>query len=386
MSTIGTQRNSDVKLINITKQFPSHDGKGIVTAVDDISLEIPNGELVTLLGPSGCGKTTTLRMISGFEFPTTGQILIGSEDVAQVPPNQRDISMVFQNYALFPHMTVFENISYGLELKKLNKIELEKRTRAVIEKMQLTGMEDRNPGQLSGGQQQRVALARAIVIEPRLLLFDEPLSNLDANLRETMREELRKLQLDSGITSLYVTHDQSEAMAISDKIVIMKDGKIMQAGTPNEIYEHPNCRFVANFMGKANFMTTDVLSISGDTIEIQAGAQRLSISVQNPSEFTVGGQAWMVVRPENIGLNKERGLYHGVVRRATYFGHMSEYEVETATQLLLIQIYNASYENMFQIEKTVGIHVNSERVHLLPARDDGFIDPLAELLADLSAK
>ncbi|MDR0389368.1 MAG: ABC transporter ATP-binding protein, partial [Spirochaetaceae bacterium] len=248
-------KSSSVRLRDITKIFPTPEGKGETTAVNHIDLDIADGELVTLLGPSGCGKTTTLRMISGFEYPTAGQILIGGKDVAKVPPNKRGISMVFQSYALFPHMSIWENIAYGLRVQHLSRDEVTARTGRVVELMQLKGMEKRFPSQLSGGQQQRVALARAIVIEPMVLLFDEPLSNLDAKLRVHMRDELRSLQKRLGITSLYVTHDQSEAMAISDRVVIMKDGDLMQIGTPKDIYEYPANKFVANFIGTANFIS-----------------------------------------------------------------------------------------------------------------------------------
>ena len=212
-----SSRSSDVSLVRLTKKFRSLDGGGEVVAVNDMSLDIGTGELVTILGPSGCGKTTTLRMVAGFEFPTSGSILIGGKDVAAVPPNKRGLSMVFQSYALFPHLTIYENVAYGLRVQKLPASEIEERTRAVLDLMQITSMQKRYPAQVSGGQQQRIALARAIVIEPSVLLFDEPLSNLDAKLREYMRDELRKLQKRLGITSLYVTHDQEEALALSAK-------------------------------------------------------------------------------------------------------------------------------------------------------------------------
>ncbi|MEN6599218.1 MAG: ABC transporter ATP-binding protein, partial [Rectinema sp.] len=252
-------RSSNVTLINLTKRFKSLDGSGEVLAVDDVNLEVKTGELVTILGPSGCGKTTTLRMIAGFEYPTSGSILIGDKDVAKIPPNKRGLSMVFQSYALFPHLTIYENVAYGLRVQKLPANEIRERTERALDLMQLTTMAKRYPSQVSGGQQQRIALARAIVIEPSVLLFDEPLSNLDAKLREYMRDELRKLQKRLGITSLYVTHDQSEAMAISDRVVIMKEGRIRQVGTPREIYAFPQSRFVADFMGKANFLEVEVL-------------------------------------------------------------------------------------------------------------------------------
>ena len=234
-----SKKSSGVVLKDVTKIFQQPDtGKDFV-AVDHINLEIKDGEMVTLLGPSGCGKTTTLRMISGFEYPTSGNVFIGDRDVAKIPPNKRGISMVFQSYALFPHLNIWENIAYGLRVAKIPQDEIIRRTNDVVELMQLKGMEKRFPNQLSGGQQQRVALARAVVIEPSVLLFDEPLSNLDAKLRESMRDELRALQQRLGITSLYVTHDQSEARAISAQGVIMKDGVICQQGTPQEISSSP---------------------------------------------------------------------------------------------------------------------------------------------------
>ena len=272
-----SKKSSGVVLKDVTKIFQQPDtGKDFV-AVDHINLEIKDGEMVTLLGPSGCGKTTTLRMISGFEYPTSGNVFIGDRDVAKIPPNKRGISMVFQSYALFPHLNIWENIAYGLRVAKIPQDEIIRRTNDVVELMQLKGMEKRFPNQLSGGQQQRVALARAVVIEPSVLLFDEPLSNLDAKLRESMRDELRALQQRLGITSLYVTHDQSEAMAISDKVVIMKDGVICQQGTPQEIYEQPASRFVANFIGKANFIDGIFKGRDGEAALVEIGGKTFSI-------------------------------------------------------------------------------------------------------------
>src|SRR5512145_1719142 len=226
-------------LENITKVFPTRGNVGEVVAVHDVNLEIPKGELVTLLGPSGCGKTTTLRMIAGFEFPTSGRIVLDGKEINPLPPHQRDMSMVFQSYALFPHLTVFENIAYGLNVQKLSKKTITERVGRVLDLVHLKGYGDRAPGQLSGGQQQRVALARALVMEPKVLLMDEPLSNLDAKLRESMRTEIRRIQRSLGITSVYVTHDQIEAMTLSDRVVVMNKGLIEQVGTPVEVYRYP---------------------------------------------------------------------------------------------------------------------------------------------------
>jgi len=242
-------------LDHLTKKFPARSKQtGEVTAVDDVSLEIEKGEFVTLLGPSGCGKTTTLRLIAGFEFPTSGRIILAGQRLDDVPPNRRDMAMVFQSYAIFPHLNVLENITYGLRIKKLAAAEIRRKADEVMKLTQLTGLEDRAPNQLSGGQQQRVALARALVVEPKVLLFDEPLSNLDAKLREEMRFEIRDLQKRLGITAIYVTHAQEEALVMSDRIAIIHQGKLAQLGTPEEIYERPRSRFVADFIGFLGFI------------------------------------------------------------------------------------------------------------------------------------
>src|SRR5512136_2760830 len=242
-------------LEHLTKKFPAR-GKqvGEVNAVDDVSISIEKGEFVTLLGPSGCGKTTTLRLIAGFEFPTSGHIIVDNQRLEEVPPNRRDMAMVFQSYAIFPHLNVYENIAYGLNVQRRPQAEIKQRVDHVLELVELTGLEGRAPNQLSGGQQQRVALARALVMEPKVLLMDEPLSNLDAKLREQMRTEIRRIQKRLGITRVYVTHDQVEAMTLSDQIVVMDQGKIEQVGAPDEIYRRPRTRFVADFIGRANFV------------------------------------------------------------------------------------------------------------------------------------
>ncbi len=366
-------RSSNVSLIDLTKRFKSLDGSGEVLAVDDVNLEVKTGELVTILGPSGCGKTTTLRMIAGFEYPTSGSILIGDKDVAKIPPNKRGLSMVFQSYALFPHLTIYENVAYGLRVQKLPAREIRERTERALDLMQLTTMAKRYPSQVSGGQQQRIALARAIVIEPSVLLFDEPLSNLDAKLREYMRDELRKLQKRLGITSLYVTHDQSEAMAISDRVVIMKEGRIRQVGTPREIYAFPQSRFVADFMGKANFLEVEVLGTDGESARIDIGGKTFIV----PRAGRVrpnSGSALLVVRPEALRLislaNVENEIpLRGCVDRFTYFGNIARYEVATENGPLLIESYNPEASSIFEEGDNVGVLIDFESVRLLPPED-----------------
>ena len=366
-------RSSNVSLIDLTKRFKSLDGSGEVLAVDDVNLEVKTGELVTILGPSGCGKTTTLRMIAGFEYPTSGSILIGDKDVAKIPPNKRGLSMVFQSYALFPHLTIYENVAYGLRVQKLPAREIRERTERALDLMQLTTMAKRYPSQVSGGQQQRIALARAIVIEPSVLLFDEPLSNLDAKLREYMRDELRKLQKRLGITSLYVTHDQSEAMAISDRVVIMKEGRIRQVGTPREIYAFPQSRFVADFMGKANFLEVEVLGTDGESARIDIGGKTFIV----PRAGRVrpnSGSALLVARPEALRLislaNVENEIpIKGCVDRFTYFGNIARYEVATENGPLLIESYNPEASSIFEEGDNVGVLIDFESVRLLPPED-----------------
>ena len=349
-----SKKSSGVILNDITKIFQQPDtGKDFV-AVNHINLEIKDGEMVTLLGPSGCGKTTTLRMVSGFEYPTSGSVMIGGRDVAKIPPNKRGISMVFQSYALFPHLNVWENVAYGLDVAKVPKDELIRRTESVMEMMQLTGMERRFPNQLSGGQQQRVALARAVVIEPSVLLFDEPLSNLDAKLRESMRDDLRALQQRLGITSLYVTHDQSEAMAISDRVVIMKDGNIVQQGSPDEIYEQPVNRFVANFIGKANFIEGVFKGMDGSSAVVEIGGHNFKV----PNPGAMAGvepekPCCLTVRPESIVLTKDTGPLSGTVQRATYYGTKIEYEVNLNGQPIIVEVYNPQLSERFETGQPV---------------------------------
>ena len=359
--------SADVSLRNLTKRFKSLDGSGEVVAVNDISLDIKTGELVTILGPSGCGKTTTLRMVAGFEFPTSGSILIGGKDVAAVPPNKRGISMVFQSYALFPHLNIYENIAYGLRVQKLPATEIAGRTKAILELMQLTSMQKRFPSQVSGGQQQRIALARAIVIEPSVLLFDEPLSNLDAKLREYMRDELRKLQKRLGITSLYVTHDQEEAMAISDRIVIMQDGVIRQVGSPRAIYEHPESIFVATFMGKANILPVEVLGREGDAAVADLSGARLDLP--SPGHAAPArGKGSLVVRPEAVRIVKAgsgEAVLEGRIERMTYFGNIARYEIPVLGTTIMAERYNPQGARLHEEGETVGVAFEIDSVRIL---------------------
>ena len=305
-------RAAPVKLVNISKRFAKD-----VIAVDTISLEVEPGSLVTLLGPSGCGKTTTLRMIAGLERATSGQIFIDAQDVTQLPANLRDVTMVFQSYALFPHMNVLENVAYGLQVARRPADEIKKRALEALALVGLEGLESRSTRALSGGQQQRVALARALVMQPKVLLFDEPLSNLDAKLRKRVREEIRDLQKSLGITSVYVTHDQEEALAISDVIVVMNKGRIEQQGSPLELYTQPSNHFVADFIGSASFLTG------------QYNGQTLTLANYQLSheQAIAGGEVTVMVRPEAVMLGSD-GLKARVIS-ASYLGSITDFLFQT---------------------------------------------------------
>lgn len=364
-------KSSDLKLVNVTKKFPSHDGKGELTAVDSINLDIHEGELTTLLGPSGCGKTTTLRMVAGFENTTSGEILLGGEAIENTPPNKRDMAMMFQSYALFPHMTIYDNIAYGLKIKKLPKDEIKRRTEKVIELMQIKGMEDRVPAQVSGGQQQRVALARAVVTEPKVLLFDEPLSNLDAKLREYMRDELRSLQQRLGITSLYVTHDQSEAMAISDKVVLMNKGKIAQLGSPKDLYENPNSKFVANFIGKSNFVDCKIIENKEKNAIIEVLGKNLTIPNPGQPIINIKDKSVIVVRPEAITLaDKGEGMFNGVVEKAVFYGTNIEYVLKVQDVKLIMELYRPQVQKVYEVGESIGVNFDLECIRVLPDEEE----------------
>ncbi|MET0747206.1 MAG: ABC transporter ATP-binding protein [Rhizobium sp.] len=312
---------------NVCKQF------GAFTAVPDLSITIEPGTLVTLLGPSGCGKTTTLRMLAGLEHPTSGRIMIGGKDVTMLPANERDVSMVFQSYALFPHMTALDNVAYGLESSGIKKKEAREQAEEGLTLVGLAGMGRRLPAELSGGQQQRVAVARALVLHPQVLLLDEPLSNLDARLRRRVRTEIRDLQQRLGFTAVYVTHDQDEALAVSDRIIIMKDGRVAQEGAPRDLYEAPASAFIADFMGEANVLACDVTRIDGDDAVIRIGDFEHRVSSRNARL----GAAKLAVRPNSISLEAAANAdFPGIITHAAYLGDHVEYEVETSGGTLFV--------------------------------------------------
>ncbi|MDQ7848772.1 MAG: ABC transporter ATP-binding protein [Armatimonadota bacterium] len=312
------------------------------TAVADVSFTVGELEFFTLLGPSGCGKSTTLRCIAGLEEPTRGEISIGGRLVSAPasgifwPPERRSVGMVFQNYAVWPHMTVFDNVAYPLRLQKLDRRTIEARVREVLDLVALRGLERRFPAQLSGGQQQRVALARALVRRPEVMLLDEPLSNLDAKLREQMRFELKELQRRMGVPILYVTHDQAEAMALSDRVAVMSRGQIVQVGAPLEIYRHPNDRFVADFMGLMNFLPGRVLARQGEQVVVEVLGQRIPIVDRS----ALVGPVMVAVRPEDLVMGQE-GHMAGTVEVRNFMGSFIDYKVRVADRTLRVQTPNA---------------------------------------------
>ena len=288
-----------VRLENVSKIYLDPKTNKPFKAVDSVNLDIKPGDFVTLLGPSGCGKTTTLRMIAGFESPDEGEIYLGDQAINELTPNKRDTAMVFQSYALFPHMNIFDNVAYGLKLRKVPKDQIRTKVVDMLKLVGLEGMENRYTNQLSGGQQQRVALARALIVEPGVLLFDEPLSNLDAKLRVYMRTEIRRIQQQFGITAIYVTHDQSEAMSISDQIIVMKNGVIAQMGTPQQIYYNPASEFVADFIGEANFLKVKVESVEADGATVSMNGVRFGVRKPDAA-VNAGEKRTVMLRPEGV--------------------------------------------------------------------------------------
>ena len=364
------KKSLSVRVEHVTKRFKNTKGKADVVAVRNSDFSVAPGELVTLLGPSGCGKTTTLRMIAGFELPSSGRICIGDEDVTMLPPNQRDTATVFQSYGLFPHMNVAANVAYGLKIRGMAKAEMERKVRDTLELVGLGDLADRAPGRLSGGQQQRVALARSLIVEPSVLLLDEPLSNLDALLREQMRIEIRKIQKSLGITAIYVTHDRVEAMSLSDRVIVMKGGEIMQVGTPQDVYENPVSTFVAGFVGKVAFFPVEVKETAGDHWGCVLDGKPL-LARHAAEDVSPGSPAWVMARPESLRLvDESAGILDGRVKMNVYLGSSVESFVDTRYGELLVQVDDPSSKRVFPEGSAVGISFDPNRIRLLSDRRD----------------
>ena len=351
-------------LTSVTKQF------GDTIAVDDVSLQIEGGEFFSLLGPSGCGKTTTLRIIGGFVYPTTGEVRINGEIMAETPPYRRPVNTVFQNYALFPHKTVAQNIAFGLQMKKAPKSEISDAVERSLDLIQLPGYGDRKPNELSGGERQRVALARALINEPTILLLDEPLSALDLKLRKQMQLELKALQRKVGITFVYVTHDQGEALALSDRIAVMNDGEILQVGTPSEIYDSPQNRFVADFIGTSNFLEGTLISKNEIALTTEPP---LKIASAPNSEIPLNTPVTVAIRPERFDLRSTPisdvpNFLRGVIQDESYLGTTLQYTVQTDYPIPLIahqQNTGAGDTHRFQRGDTVYLQWTPENAIIL---------------------
>lgn len=331
-------------------------------AVHDANIGIEPGEFVTLLGPSGCGKTTILRMIAGFESPDEGEIYLANEPINELTPNKRDTAMVFQSYALLPHYNIFDNVAYGLKLRKMDAATIREKVTNILGLVGLEGMEDRMTNQLSGGQQQRVALARALVIEPGVLLFDEPLSNLDAKLRVDMRSEIRRIQQEAGITAIYVTHDQSEAMALSDSIIVMKKGLVDQIGDPQTVYYHPVDEFVADFIGESNFLRGTVASVDG-----KGGVATIEgspVEVADLNGKAAGDDITLVLRPESVHVADE-GVLPCMVTLSRFMGHYQNYQVRCGRHLIKITEFNPKNKKAYEVGDKASIRFSADDVHAL---------------------
>ncbi|GAB2175741.1 ABC transporter ATP-binding protein [Dongia sp. agr-C8] len=350
-----------VELSNVTRRF----GNAVV-AVDDIDLDVPKGAFVTLLGPSGCGKTTTLRMIAGLETPDAGEVRINGRRMNEVAIHKRNLGIVFQNYALFPHKSIFANVAFGLKYRGVARDEIERRVKQALDIVRLPGVEERFPSQLSGGQQQRIALARALVIEPDVLLLDEPLSALDANLREEMRVELKNIQRRVGVATVFVTHDQGEALAMSDVVVVMNKGKIEQMGAPAEVYEQPQSEFVANFLGNANFLTATVAGGEGGAIQARlADGSTLHVGGGATRQVHAGDTVKVVVRAEKVVLGSPQiGALAGKIVDVDYLGALARYEVELQGGQRL-RALSSLHEKVRGLGETVGVGIDPEHCRIL---------------------
>ena len=359
---MANKEKKGVRLEHISKIYKDPKTGKDFYAVNDVSLTIEPGSFVTLLGPSGCGKTTTLRMIAGFESPDSGEIYLGDQAINALTPNKRDTAMVFQSYALFPHYNVYDNIAYGLKLRKVPKKEMDERIERILDLVELTGMEARMTTQLSGGQQQRVALARAMVVEPSVLLFDEPLSNLDAKLRVSMRTEIRRIQQTLGITAVYVTHDQAEAMAISDNIIIMNKGVVAQMGSPEEIYHKPQSEFVADFIGEVNFLDGEVVEAKGESCVVKVNGHR--VEVANPDGFEKGKACRLVLRPE-AGILGDTGALPCKVVLSCFMGAYQNYHVMVGDTLVKLADYCPVGRKVYKVGDTAYLSFRDGCVSML---------------------
>lgn len=346
----------EITLKNITKKYND------ILAVDNISLEFKQGELIALLGPSGCGKTTLLRIIAGLISHDEGKIYFNNKDISNWSPQKRNAAMVFQNYALFPHLTVEQNVGYGLKVKKLSKIQIKDMVKSVLKRVELDGYEKRRINELSGGQKQRVALARALVVQPNILLFDEPLSNLDEKLRVNMRQEIKKLQKEIGIASVYVTHDQGEALAIADRIVVMNNGKIQQIATPDELYYNPSNSFVANFVGKANLIDCVLEKRKNNKAIISLLGKKIEIEIAK--EFQ-GDSITVLLRPEEIRVTGSGIGTKAIVKWKENLGIINRYKVEVLGYEIVVDIFNRRNNKALEPGDTVNIDFHDDAVYIL---------------------
>ena len=348
-------KKAEVKFENITKKFNE------TTAVDNVSCKFEAGTLTTLLGPSGCGKTTSLRIIAGLERATSGKIFVDDEDVTLLPATDRDVSMVFQSYALFPHMSVIENVSYGLKMINVDKEEYIHKSLETLKLVNLEGYENRMPSELSGGQQQRVAVARAIVLEPKVLLFDEPLSNLDAKLRRQVREDIREIQQKLGVTTIYVTHDQEEALAISDKVIVMNNAVIAQEGSPKNLYNFPQNKFVANFIGDANVVTAKIINKHSNSYDLNIAEMNLIVH----SDMKLNETVSVALRPEKILIDRAKtdNCIHAKVNNASFVGNSYQYILNSAAGKLYV--ISGETNNIFKVGEEVYLNLNEQDVKIL---------------------